>query len=54
VLRPTLPPLNLDDLSADRWPSLPDEAAESPRDSSAERQHRERLKREQEGGAWSE
>jgi hypothetical protein len=54
VLRPTLPSLNLDDISADRWPSLPDDPAESPRDSSAERRRRERLKREQEGGTWSE
>ena len=54
VLRPTLPSLNVEDVTPDRWPSLPDEPTESPRDSSAERQQRERLKREQEGGRWSE
>ncbi len=54
VLRSTLPSLNLSDLSPDRWPSLPDEPAEAPRDPSLERQRRERLNREQEGSAWNE
>ncbi|MEO8392032.1 MAG: hypothetical protein ABI700_03480 [Chloroflexota bacterium] len=54
VLRPTLPSLNLDDVSPDRWPTLPDEPAETPRDPSLERQRRERLSREQEGSAWNE
>jgi hypothetical protein len=54
VYRPTLPSLNLPDVTPDRWPSLPDEPAETQRDPSAERQRRERLKREQEGGTWSE
>ena len=34
VLRPTLPPLNLDDVTPDRWPSLPDEPTEAQRDPS--------------------
>jgi len=54
VLRPTLPSLNLGDVTPDRWPSLPDEPAEAPRDPSVERQRRERLNREQEGSAWNE
>ncbi len=54
VLRPTLPALNLADVTPDRWPTLPDEPTESPRDPSVERQQRARLNREQEGGRWSE
>jgi hypothetical protein len=56
VFRPplTAAPLNLEDVKPDRWPSLPDEAAEAPGDSSIELQRHERLKREQEGRAWSE
>jgi hypothetical protein len=58
VMRPALsaanvqPPLTIADVTADRWASLPDPPAEAPHESSVER--RERLKREQEGRAWSE
>jgi hypothetical protein len=53
-MRPThvQPPLSLADVSADRWASLPDAPDDVPHESSVER--RERLKREQEGRAWSE
>ena len=56
VFRPTLPaaPLNLEDVTPGRWPSLPDEPTEAPRDPVLDQQRRERLKREQEGRAWSE
>lgn len=54
VLRPTRvqPPLSLTDVTADRWAALPDPPADEPRHPELER--RERLKREQEGRAWSE
>ena len=54
VLRPTHahPALNIDDITADRWASLPDPPPEDSHDTASPRY--ERLKREQEGRAWSE
>ncbi len=56
VMRPTSTPLPLNGeaIPSDRWAALPDLPADEPRDAAFERQRRERLKREQEGRAWSE
>jgi hypothetical protein len=55
VLRPTITPapLSVEDVSADHWPSLPDELLESVRDSSSQ-QGRKHLRHEQKGRSWSE
>jgi hypothetical protein len=56
VLRPTImaAPLNIEQVTPDRWAPLPDSYEDEPRAPASERQHRERLKREQEGRTWSE
>ncbi len=60
VLRPAKqvsqpqPPLDLGEITADRWASLPDPPADEARDTAGEARRRERLRREQEGRAWSE
>lgn len=55
ILRPTVtaPALNIEQVTPDRWASLPDAPAEPPPDANGERARRERLKREQGGRRWN-
>lgn len=55
ILRPTVtvPALNIEAVTPDRWASLPDAPAEPPPDATSERTRRERLKREQGGRTWN-
>lgn len=55
VLRPTVvaPALNIEQVTPDRWASLPELPSEPPPNATSERARRERLKREQGGRTWN-
>lgn|GEM_PF-5625458 len=55
VLRPTTLPtqINIDEVTPERWASLPEEPTEPPPDARDAHARRERLKHEQEGRAWN-